>query len=121
MKYQISINKTSTEDSFEEGEIGKTQDFGEIITLHVDKLESIPLEVALFLGAEVDELTVFENRIEWSTLESGEGYHATENLKALWKLGDCKLWSVTYYCYVTSVWSQEVTNKELTALGIAEA
>ena len=121
MRYQIQIIKMVTEDKFEEGEVGLTTDHGEIVKLHVEVLADAPLEIAQFLGCEVDELTVFENRIEYQCLESGEGYQLTDNLMALWQEGKCKAYSVSYSCYLTEVWSNEVTNQMLTDLGLEES
>lgn len=120
MKYQISINKMVTEDNYEEGEVGMTADYGEIITLHADSLEEVPLKTAEFLGVNVDELYVFENRIELNKHETAESLTPTENQKALWKEEKFKLWNANYSCYITSVWSQNVTTKQLTELGMKE-
>lgn len=121
MKYQISINKMATEDDYNDGEVGMTQDYGEVIKLHVEELANAPLEIAQFLCTNVDELRLFENHIEWQTLETGEGYQPTGNLKALWQEGECKLYNAYYRCDITEVWSNQITNKELLGLGMKES
>ncbi|MBF31821.1 MAG: hypothetical protein Unbinned1322contig1000_13 [Prokaryotic dsDNA virus sp.] len=119
MRYQISINKMVTEDSYDDGEIGMTSDYGEIVKLHVESLENLPLEVAQFLDCEVEDLYAFDNgSVEYTCLESDAGYAATENLKALWKEGKCKLYNASYQCFITEVWSNEVKHEQLLAVGL---
>lgn len=118
MRYQIEVYKEVVEDDYQNGEIGKWTSHGKIVTLHAETLEDVPLTTAHFLGCDTDELRAFENRIEYQALETGEGYAPTENLKALWQEGQCKLYSATYSCYITEVWSNEVTTDQLNRVGV---
>lgn len=118
MRYQIEVHKAVVEDNYQHGEMGKTSDYGSIITLHAETLRDVPRTVAEFLCCDTDELRAYENRIEWSTLETGEGYQPTENLKALWQEGQCKLYSASYSCFVTEVWSKEITTGQLMEVGV---
>lgn len=120
MNYQISINKMVTEDNYEEGEIGLTTDHGYITKLEVTDLANAPMEIAQFLGCNVDELTVYENQVEYQRLENGEGWKAYPSEVATWKEGKTQLWSASFSCYITEVSSKEITNKELIGLGLVE-
>jgi hypothetical protein len=121
MNYQIAVNKMVTEDNYKEGEIGLTTDHGYITKLEVTDLANAPLEIAQFIGCNVDELTVYENQIEYQRLENDHAEQATDLSIAIWKEGKRQLWSANYQCYITEVSSKEVTNKELIALGLVEA
>jgi len=89
----------STQDNYEQGEIGETSDFGVFHNELFSTLEALYQYVIGYYGTP----EIFDDRLEICQHETGDGNIPTDYGVELWKRGKKKLYTVNYIFYITKV------------------
>lgn len=107
MKYQAQICKMIEEDNYENGCVGKAQDFGVFATVESPTLSKLIGEIECYV--RLDGAEEFEGRIETQQTENDRGELAGLSELALWKENKIRLWCASYSIYIQKV---EITDLE---------
>lgn len=106
--------KSSTEDSFKEGEIGKRQEFEGNERFKGGTIKAVIKSFARFCGIDDDDARLKEcvcidnmgddpSRVEVGVMETGDGNEASETDLNEWEHGRRRLWGCNYTGYVRKI------------------
>lgn len=100
--YVGEISKFAEEDNYKIGCCGGGSFSGVIETLRGSSLHELIAAAADFVGVPADSgyYDEFNNQVQFSRMENGEGEEASENELTQWKRGRLRLWSADYFLTV---------------------
>jgi len=110
--YKVTITKTIEVDDYNDGCLPDTfRDLGVFYTFQSSDLELTVERIKRHV--DLDKCEEFENRLEFSTLETDNGEHPSVDCYEAWKKGDIKrfntqMWLATYSVYLESIETTEL-------------
>jgi hypothetical protein len=104
------LSKTSTEDDFEMGEVGRSSSFYVDLKFSKKELEEVIEEAREWLGVDPGSVDreAGNGIINFSRLENAAGYEPSNDEVERWKAGNLKLYHVIYTGEVKKVTSEIV-------------
>ncbi len=111
MKYKVVVYKVITQDDFEKGLIGQSQDEGQVFSFQSDDLNFVKNRLENHTNIKIVESEPYDDRLDCSVLETNDGFKANDQQIQLWKNGKLNLFLADYSIYMEKI--QSVNASEL--------
>jgi len=107
----------SEEDVYSEGAVGGGNS-GDLDWLEGKRYKSIKelLSALVQESGDFTNLSVFDDRIMWQTLENENGIEASSREIEKWKKGQIKLWAASYNVKVAEIQVRDLEEEDLVSL-----